>query len=84
MEWTRIKTEKDLPAPGLRVIATDGETTGEAYIVNAGGVMRWHRSYNVPWESWARKPVIAWTDMPNRNSETESHSELITGGVQDE
>ena len=65
MEWTRIKTEKDLPAPGLRVISTDGESTGEAYIVTVGGVSTWHRAYNLPWEVWARKPVIAWTDMPD-------------------
>ncbi len=75
MEWTRIKTEKDLPAPGLRVIATDGTFTGEAYITAVCGVNTWHRGYHEPWEAYARKPVIAWAEMPNRNSETESHSE---------
>ena len=75
MEWTRIKTEKDLPTPGLRVIATDGTFTGEAYITAVCGVNTWHRGYHEPWEAYARKPVIAWAEMPNRNSETESHSE---------
>lgn len=73
MEWTSVKT--DLPPAGKRVIATNGETTGEAYIVTVGGVSTWHRGYKVPWESWANKPVIAWTDMLDRNSMTESHSE---------
>lgn len=56
--------ERDLPPPGLRVIATDGEKTGEAYIVTVGDESTWHRPYNVPWDAWANKPVIAWTDMP--------------------
>lgn len=75
MEWTRIKTEKDLPAPGLRVIATDGTFTGEAYITAVCGVNTWRRGYHETWEAYARKPVIAWAEMPNRNSATESHSE---------
>lgn len=73
MEWTSVKTA--LPPAGKRVIATDGEITGEAYIVTVGGVSTWHRAYKMPWESWARKPVTAWMDMPDRNSMTESHSE---------
>lgn len=68
MEWTSVKTA--LPPAGKRVIATNGETTGEAYIVTIGGVSTWHRAYNLPWESWACKPVIKWMDMPGWNEYT--------------
>lgn len=73
MNWTSVKTA--LPPAGKRVIATDGEITGEAYITTVGDVSIWHRSVSTPWESWAKNPVIAWMDMPDRNSMTESHSE---------
>ena len=62
MEWKQAKI--DLPPAGLRVIATDGEVTGEAYILTVGGFSTWHRAHNVTWESWAHGPVIAWMPMP--------------------
>lgn len=63
MKWTSVKTA--LPPAGRRVIATDGETTGEAYIVTVGNESTWRRAYNTMWEEWAGKPVIAWMDMPD-------------------
>lgn len=63
MNWISVKDA--IPPAGNLVIATDGETTGEAYIVTVGGVSTWQRWYKVPWESWAHKPVIAWMDMPD-------------------
>lgn len=65
MNWTSVKDT--MPPAGKRVIATNGKITGEAYIATVGGVSTWHRSYNVPWESWANKSVIAWMDMPEWN-----------------
>lgn len=62
-KWYDAK--RDLPPAGHRVIATNGEIAGEAYVVTVGGVSKWHRAYNVPWESWAREPVVAWMDMPD-------------------
>lgn len=62
MHWTSVSAA--LPPAGQRVIVTDGESTGEAYIVTVGGVSAWHRSHNTPWEAWARGPVTAWMPLP--------------------
>lgn len=66
MKW--ISAKEALPPAGVRVIATDGQVVGEAYIVIVDSVIAWHRSFNLIWESWSRnQPVIAWAKMPTYN-----------------
>ncbi len=68
MKWTN--TYDSLPPIGKRVLATDGQVVGEAYITAVGSTIVWHRSFNVTWESWARnKPVIAWAMLPTYEEE---------------
>lgn len=69
IEW--ISAKKALPPVGVRVLATDGQVVGEAYITVVGSVMAWHRSFNMIWECWSRnQPVIAWAKMPTYDGGT--------------
>lgn len=57
-----ISVNDALPDAGDRVIATDGDFVGEAYMVKrAGNSPNWMRHYGC---SWVGGDVIAWTPMP--------------------
>lgn len=57
-----ISVDDALPDAGDRVIATDGDFVGEAYMVKrAGNSPNWMRHYGC---SWVGGDVIAWVPMP--------------------
>lgn len=57
-----ISVDDALPDAGDRVIATDGDFVGEAYMIKrAGNSPNWMRHYGC---SWVGGDVIAWAPMP--------------------
>lgn len=58
-EW--ISINEQLPPPGMRVLTTDGELTGEAFR-GKGNV--WFRSpRSMAWENYLN-PVTHWMPLP--------------------
>lgn len=56
-----ISTADKLPALGVRVLATDGQMVGEAFLY--GHKREWYRPYSQPWEiTWG--PVTHWLPLP--------------------
>lgn len=59
-KWNSVKDK--LPGLGVRVIATDGQTVGEAFLY--GHKREWYRPYSKPWEDSLR-PVTHWMPLPD-------------------
>ena len=64
MRWRSIAEES--PALGVRVIATDGQMVGEAFLY--GHNKEWYRPYSQPWES-VFGPVTHWMPLPQVKEE---------------
>lgn len=60
MKWR--SAVDDPPALGIRVIASDGEMTGEAFLY--GHNKEWYRPYSKPWEEVFKRPVTKWMPLP--------------------
>lgn len=56
-----ISVADSLPAPGERVLATDGAFVGEAYLTETG---RWVRHHGLEWPAALGYPVTHWMGMP--------------------
>lgn len=62
-----ISVADKLPGIGVRVIATNGLMTGEAFLY--GHNKEWYRPYSKPWEEVFKRPVTKWMPMPNGKEE---------------
>lgn len=65
--WVSVKDR--LPEEGERVLATDGDFVGEAYLMDyhpVPGVFGryWYRSYGANWSLVSDKPVTHWMPLP--------------------
>lgn len=58
-EWVSVE-ERQLE-PGQRVIATDGDFVGEAYVTESG---LWVRFAALLWETAFNSPVTHWMPLP--------------------
>lgn len=58
-----IDVSDRLPDIGVRVIATNGLMTGEAYLY--GHQLEWYRPYSKPWIDTMGSPVTHWQPMPS-------------------
>lgn len=66
-QW--ISVEERLPEPGERVLATNGNIVGEAYITNALplekiSAARWKRHYGASWMAAFDADVTHWMPLP--------------------
>lgn len=59
MQWINVADK--LPGLGVRVIATDGQMVGEAFLY--GHSKEWYRPYSKPWEA-VFGPVTQWMPLP--------------------
>ena len=67
-QW--ISVEERLPEPGERVLATNGNIVGEAYITNALplekiSAARWKRHYGASWMAAFDADVTHWMPLPD-------------------
>ena len=58
-EW--VSVEDAIPAPGERVLATDGTFVGEAYRTSAN---TWYRHTGFPWRDCLQSIVTHWMPLP--------------------
>ena len=65
-EW--VSVEDAIPAPGERVLATDGTFVGEAYRTSAN---TWYRHTGVPWRDRLQSIVTHWMPLPKSPKEDE-------------
>lgn len=77
-EWVSIKERQ--PAPGSRVLATDGIFVGEAYRTSANS---WYRHTGFPWRLACGKIVTHWMPLPglsdkDNNVPTKEQNEPLT------
>lgn len=67
MEWISVKER--LPELGERVLACNGNISGEAYITNTVpqeciSAARWCRHYGASWDATFDLPVTHWMPLP--------------------
>lgn len=65
VKW--ISVADKLPGIGVRVIATNGLMTGEAFLY--GHQLEWYRPYSRPWNEVFGSPVTHWQPMPSVKEE---------------
>ena len=58
-KWVNV--EDAIPAPGERVLATDGTFVGEAYRTSA---KTWYRHTGFPWRDCLQSIVTHWMPLP--------------------
>ena len=63
-EW--VSVEAAIPAPGERVLATDGTFVGEAYRTSAN---TWYRHTGFPWRDCLQSIVTLWMPLPTADKD---------------
>ena len=63
-DW--VSVEDAIPAPGERVLATDGTFVGEAYRTSAN---TWYRHTGFPWRDCLQSIVTLWMPLPTADKD---------------